>query len=83
MTSKQSFSEWLVELRLRANLTQQQCAKMSLAGLRTWKHWEAGTRSMPLAAVELWCLAVLAGGHLAIGDWCILWVRPEFRALFR
>ena len=73
---------FIVELRTRAGLTQAQCAKMALAGLRTWKHWEAGTRAMPLAALELWCLALLAGKHLAPGDWCSPWVRNDFRRLF-
>lgn len=72
----------LLDLRTRAGLTQAQCATMTLAGLRTWKHWEAGTRSMPLAALELWCLALLAGGHLQPGDWCEPWVRRDFMTLF-
>ena len=72
----------LTELRERAGLTQAQCATMALAGLRTWKHWEAGTRSMPLAALELWCMAVLAGKHLERGEWCIPWIRKEFMRLF-
>lgn len=72
----------LLDLRTRAGLTQAQCATMTLAGLRTWKHWEAGSLSMPLAALELWCLALLAGGHLPPGDWCEPWVRREFMALF-
>ena len=76
------FPAHLVELRLAARLTQEQCAKMALAGLRTWKHWEAGTRAMPLAAIELWCMAVLAGKHLERGEWCIPWVRKEFMRLF-
>lgn len=71
------------DLRARAGLTQQQCADMALAGLRTWKHWEAGTRSMPLAAMALWCLAIAAGRHLPSGDWLEPWVRAEFRALLR
>lgn len=78
----EGFPAHLVELRLMAGLTQEQCAKMTLAGLRTWKHWEAGTRAMPLAALELWCMAVLAGKHLAPGEWCIPWVRKEFMRLF-
>lgn len=72
----------LLDLRTRAGLTQAQCAGMALAGLRTWKHWEAGDRAMPLAALELWCLAAIAGGHLPPGDWCEPWVRCEFMALF-
>lgn len=71
----------LTDLRTRAGLTQAQCATMTLAGLRTWKHWEAGTRSMPLAALELWCLAILAGRHLPPDNWCEPWVRCEFMAL--
>jgi len=72
----------IVEIRANAGLTQAQCADMALAGLRTWKHWEMGTRSMPLAAMELWCLAILAGGHLQLGDWVEPWVRADFRRLF-
>jgi transcriptional regulator with XRE-family HTH domain len=72
----------IIDIRTRAGLTQAQCAEMTLAGLRTWKHWEAGTRSMPLAAMELWCLAILAGGHLPLGDWVDPWVRTAFRGMF-
>ena len=68
----------LTDLRERAGLTQPQCAEMALAGLRTWKHWEAGTRAMPLAAMELWCMAILCGGHLPLGDWVEPWVRRDF-----
>lgn len=73
----------LLDLRTRAGLTQAQCAGMTLAGLRTWKHWEAGDRAMPLAALELWCLALMAGEHLPPGDWCEPWVRSAFRERFR
>lgn len=72
----------LFDLRTRAGLTQQQCADMALAGLRTWKHWEAGDRAMPLAALELWCLALVAGNHMQPGKWCEPWVRRDFRRVF-
>lgn len=71
-------TETLRELRAETGLTQAQCARMCHAGLRTWKHWEAGTRAMPRASMELWCLAVLVGGHRPIGGWCVPWVRSEF-----
>lgn len=44
--------------RQTAGLTQTEAAKTIGAALRTWQHWEGGTRTMPAAKWELFTLKV-------------------------
>ena len=54
---------------------------MLAAGLRTWQQWEAGDRSMPLSAIELWCITVIAEGQLPADDpFASQWVRQSVLA---
>lgn len=76
-----SVCESITEARVRSGLSQAQAAKLISAGTRTWGHWEAGTRGMPVNAVELWCVAAVALGHLPASDPLVCdWVRPAIRA---
>ena len=63
--------------RERASQTQTAAAETVHATLRTWQDWEAGKRSMPRAAWELYLVAhCVAGGKLLAIDWED-WIRPE------
>ena len=58
------------------------------AKLTTWQAWEHGTRRMPAATMELWCIAlavgtVARGPYIAPGDWMLPWVRDELCLWFR
>ena len=76
-----SISEALTEARVRSGLSQLQAAKLISAGTRTWGHWEAGTRGISVNALELWCTAAVALGHLPASDPLVrAWVRPVIRA---
>ena len=44
--------------RKAAGLTQTEAATLVHVGLRTWQMWEAGDRSMPANAWELFCIKV-------------------------
>lgn len=76
-----SISEALTDARVRSGLSQLQAAKLLSAGTRTWTHWETGTRGIPVNALELWCVAAVALGHLPASDPLVRdWVRPAIRA---
>lgn len=79
--------ELLRKLRDGALLTQTQAAALVYAKLKTWQAWEHGTRRMPLAAMELFVLSLIAPRQpcalVAYGDWVRDWVRPELVALVR
>jgi DNA-binding transcriptional regulator YiaG len=45
--------EEIKTLRAKHGLTQAQAAKLVFAGLRTFQHWEGGSRRMPQAAWHL------------------------------
>ena len=64
-------------LRKATQLRAIDAAQMIYAGERTWYQWEAGTRKMPPAAFELWCLACYCEGILPRGL-IEPWVRPVF-----
>jgi DNA (cytosine-5)-methyltransferase 1 len=76
----------LRELRDGALLTQAQAGALVHATLKTWQAWEYGQRRMPLAAMELFVLALIAPRHpcalVRPGEWVREWVRPELLALF-
>ncbi len=44
------------DARLRANLTQEQAARVCYVTLRTWSRWETGAYPMPEGAWELFTL---------------------------
>ena len=76
--------EALAGARLRSGLTQAEAARLISAGTRTWTHWEAGDREMPLNAVELWLIAAVAHGYLPVTDPLVCdWVRPAILAMLR
>ena len=80
--------ELLRKLRDGALLTQTQAAALVYAKLKTWQAWEHGTRQMPAATMELWCLAlavgtVAHGPYIAPGDWMRPWVRDVLCLWFR
>lgn len=79
--------ELLRKLRDGALLTQTQAAALVYAKLKTWQAWEYGQRRMPLAAMELFVLSLIAPRQpcalVAYGDWVRDWVRPELVALVR
>ena len=80
--------ELLRKLRDGALLTQTQAAALVYAKLKTWQAWEHGTRRMPAATMELWCLAlavgtVAHGPYIAPGDWMRPWVRDVLCLWFR
>jgi putative transcriptional regulator len=51
--------------REAAGLTQTQAARLIYSGLRTWQQWEAGTRRMHPAMIEIFRLKV---GHITIAE---------------
>lgn len=77
--------ELLRELRDGALLTQAQAGALVHASEATWRAWESGLRRMPMAAMELFVLALIAPRHpcalVRPGEWVAQWVRPEFLAL--
>ena len=80
----ETFTQALIEARQRAGLSQTEAAKLLSAGLRTWQQWEAGDRGMPINAVELWCVAAVAAGHLPASDPLVReWVRPGIFSLLQ
>ena len=71
----------LAQARQRSGLSQAAAAALISAGLRTWQHWEDGDRAMPINAVELWCIAAAALGHLHPNDeFSRMWIRPAIAA---
>lgn len=64
----ESLPQALTQARQRAGLTQTAAAKLLGAGLRTWQQWEAGDRSMPATALELWLITTVADGLLPPSD---------------
>lgn len=79
--------ELLRELRDGALLTQAQAAALVHASEATWRAWESGLRRMPMAAMELFVLSLIAPRQpcalVAYGEWVRDWVRPELVALVR
>jgi len=49
-------TEEIKQARLNSGLTQSKASELVHSKLRTWQHWEAGTRKMSLANWELFCL---------------------------
>lgn len=45
-------------LRSQAGLTQTEAAELLYSGLRTWQQWEAGTRKMHPAFLELFKIKI-------------------------
>ncbi len=81
-------SSRLKSLRAEASLTQPAMADLCRAGLQTWRQWERGERTMPAAAMELLCLALIVGTvehgpHVSAGNWLLPYVRDEFCLWFR
>ena len=75
-----SICEALTEARVRSGLSQAAAARLISAGVRTWGHWEAGTRAISVNALELWCTAAVSLGHLRADDALVCaWVRPAIR----
>lgn len=78
------FRQALASARQRAGLSQYAAAALISAGLRTWQHWEDGDRAMPVNAVELWCIAAAALGHLSPNDeFARMWIRPDIAAFLQ
>lgn len=48
----------LKETRLKAGLTQPNCAEMVHVSTRNWQQWEAGDRSINMAAWELFLIKI-------------------------
>jgi hypothetical protein len=63
-------------------LTQTEAGKLVNAALKSWQNWEGGQAGMSLGAIELWCIAASAEGHLPPTDPFVqMWVRPSLHAL--
>ena len=77
-TLPETLPQALAEARARAGLSQTAAARLVGASLRTWQQWEDGGRSVPLTAIELWCVVAVAEGHLQTSDPLVrMWVRPS------
>lgn len=48
--------EEITQARHAAGLSQSQAAALVHSTLRSWQHWESGSRNMPLAHWELFTL---------------------------
>ena len=48
-------------LNLDSDLTQSQAAELVDVELRTWQHWEAGSRAMPPGLYRLFCILTSQG----------------------
>lgn len=78
------FRQALAAARQRAGLSQSAAAALISAGLRTWQHWEDGDRGMPINAIELWCIATVAAGHLRPDDeFARMWIRPTISSFLQ
>lgn len=56
-----SLAQKLKQLRLQAGLTQEQLAAHIGVSSRTIKHWEHGTRSIPVGSIQVFpCVCGLA-----------------------
>ena len=83
-TLPETLPQALAEARARTGLSQTEAARLVGARLRTWQHWEAGDRSVPLTAIELWCIVAAVDGHLPVCDPLVrMWVRPTLLAILR
>lgn len=52
----------ILAARKAAGLTQTQAAKLVGVTLRAWQYWEAGERTMPTSAWELFLIKTREGG---------------------
>ncbi|MCL2310306.1 MAG: XRE family transcriptional regulator [Proteobacteria bacterium] len=55
----------IIAARHAAGHTQTEAAHTVFAALRSWQHWEMGTREMPATA---WALYLIFTGQITIGE---------------